>query len=131
VTRAGEPVCPFNSPDKKQPYETIIIGQYQSPIPTMPIKVEHGATSPLSSNDDMHPDLRSTKVIASVPSSIHSHKPPLIEIFNKYLKSSSKCCELFARYLIPRFTSIGNEVTKLQHASLYVNAQDITCHEKP
>jgi len=112
VTKSGDPIVPFNSGNLKQPYETIIIGRRKPETPS-----------------EVHEDLKCSKVIISIPSSIHSHKPPLVEIFNQYLNSaSSKKCEIFARYLIPGFTSIGNEVIKLQHTCLYVaNENEDAC----
>lgn len=55
----------------------------------------------------------------SVPSSIHSQKPPLSDVMKNYLPKDFKALELFARYLLPNWTSFGNEVLKLQHVSLY------------
>jgi len=70
--------------------------------------------------------LTTQKVILSVPSSINSHKPPLIDVLSKHfeLGLNQKCLELFARYLVPGFTSFGNEVIKLQHSSLYVDVNE-------
>ena len=62
------------------------------------------------------------KLIISVPSSINSHKPPLIDVIQKIYpdKMFDRKLELFARYLVPGFISYGNEVVKLQHESLYI-----------
>lgn len=37
----------------------------------------------------------------------------------KYLPNEPKCLEIFARYLLPEWTSWGLEVLKFQHLSLY------------
>ncbi|XP_078574262.1 uncharacterized protein LOC144860761 isoform X2 [Branchiostoma floridae x Branchiostoma japonicum] len=97
VTRTGEPVFPMDSPHKK-PYETIILGRFQdqSDGPT------ETSSPPLS-------DVPRHKVICSVPCAIHSRKPPLEEVLRKYLPPSPVCLELFARCLLPRWTSWGNE----------------------
>lgn len=94
ITISGEVICDLESHHKK-PYEHIIIGQ----------KCEEAVSI----------NLENDKVICSVPSSIHSHKPPLQDIFQPYLKNNSKKLELFARYLLPGWTSWGNEVLLLQH----------------
>jgi len=88
------------------------------------------------------------KLVISVPSAVHSHKPPLtgvyfkwkvyydfathtaskvkikillkfLEIIKEYLPNEPKCLEIFARYLLPGWTSWGLEILKFQHLSLY------------
>lgn len=54
------------------------------------------------------------QIICSVPCKIHSRKPPLHEIFSKYVPPNSLCLEMFARNLTPHWTSWGNEVLKFQ-----------------
>lgn len=109
VTKKGEPVTPFSSMEStlKQPFETIIIGRKDS-------------------NPSSHSPTRSRnlepKWVISVPSSINSHKPPLVDVLEDHFKINTKklkCCELFARSLLPGWTSYGNEVLKLQSVSLY------------
>ena len=58
----------------------------------------------------------------SVPSAIHSHKPPLDEILSDLglLKNRGKRLELFARYLMPNWTSFGNQVLKLQQRQYFI-----------
>ena len=58
----------------------------------------------------------------SVPSAIHSHKPPLDEILSDLglLKNRGKRLELFARYLMPNWTSFGNQVLKLQERQYFI-----------
>ena len=41
------------------------------------------------------------------------------EIIKPYLSTNPKCLEIFARYLLPGWTSWGLEVLKFQHLSLY------------
>ncbi|ODN00078.1 Methyltransferase-like protein 4, partial [Orchesella cincta] len=105
VTKSGVPICHFNIDNRKQPYEVIIIGIRQENLTS-----SHGAPAP------------KPKIVVSVPSSVNSHKPPLIDILRRRFKNRSfeHKCEVFARYLIPGFTSFGNEVIKLQHSNLFV-----------
>ncbi|XP_034488516.1 N(6)-adenine-specific methyltransferase METTL4 [Drosophila innubila] len=68
--------------------------------------------------------VKQTEMLLSVPSIIHSHKPPLLEWLRQHLQLSGdqaepNCLELFARYLQPNFTSIGLEVLKLMDERLY------------
>ncbi|GLH06217.1 Uncharacterized protein GBIM_11711 [Gryllus bimaculatus] len=100
VTNSGEPICAFADPPKKQPYERIIFG----------------CNSEKSRCYNVPED---EKIIISVPSAIHSHKPPLSDVLSSYLPPEPNCLELFARYLLPNWTSWGNEVLKLQHISLF------------
>lgn len=97
VTKSGDPVCDFSDPPAKQPYEQIILGTRKVSLP-------------LPEND---------KLVVSIPSAIHSHKPPLTELLKPYLPENPSCLEIFARYLLPNFTSYGNEVLRLQHESLF------------
>ncbi|XP_054014301.1 N(6)-adenine-specific methyltransferase METTL4 [Hylaeus anthracinus] len=98
VTEAGSTTCNFNSALGKQPYELLVLG------------------SVLNGNEINIPD---RKLLISVPSAVHSHKPPLTEVLREYLPNEPKCLELFARYLLPKWTSWGLEVLKFQHLSLY------------
>lgn len=41
------------------------------------------------------------------------------EVIKEYLPKDPKCLEIFARYLLPGWTSWGLEVLKFQHLSLY------------
>ncbi|KAH7977261.1 hypothetical protein HPB49_000168 [Dermacentor silvarum] len=99
VTKHGEPVRPFDCPHKK-PYEFVVFG----------------GPSSVSIPQD--------KVFVSVPSCVHSHKPPLsgepttahvarafsTPLVRPFVKDDAKCMEVFARYLVPGWTSVGNEV---------------------
>lgn len=96
ITKSGDPICDFSDLPRKQPYEKIIFGAKRSfQLP------ENG------------------KLVVSIPSAIHSHKPPLIDLLKLYLPEKPLCLEIFARYLLPNFVSYGNEVLKLQHDSLF------------
>ena len=117
VTREGIPVCPFNSEKQKQPFETIILGRKHS-SQWFKVREERIDKERLPSDP---------KILISIPSSIHSHKPPLLEVLWPFIQQEEGCsrsnhnyCELFARYSLPGFTSFGNEVFKLMHGSLYV-----------
>lgn len=98
ITLKGESVCPFSLPPGKQPYEKIVFG-YRGNLRSLPLD---------------------SKLVVSVPSAIHSHKPPLIELVKSFLPENPSCLEVFARYLLPNWTSYGNEVLRLQHESLFV-----------
>ncbi|XP_046750805.1 N(6)-adenine-specific methyltransferase METTL4 [Diprion similis] len=105
VTRSGETVCDFNPPPGKQPYELLLLGS-------------------VSSNTSI--DIPDGKLVVSVPSAVHSHKPPLTELIKSYLPMNPNCLEIFARYLLPGWTSWGLEVLKFQHLSLYSIVQEAT-----
>ncbi|XP_071035310.1 N(6)-adenine-specific methyltransferase METTL4 [Parasteatoda tepidariorum] len=103
VTKKGHYVFPIDSQQKK-PYENLLLGYVSSG----------------EEKDKAHSkNLEAHKTIVSVPSSIHSHKPPLTEILQPYLPENPRCLEIFARYLLPKWTSIGNEVIKLQNTKLF------------
>lgn len=99
VTTYGDFAVPLDSPNKCI-HENLIIGRYNTE----------------QASDEIHIQ---RKVFVSVPSLVHSHKPPLTEILKPYLKTDAKCLELFARYLIPGWTSCGNEVLMLQHSNYF------------
>ncbi|EDV93652.1 N(6)-adenine-specific methyltransferase METTL4 [Drosophila grimshawi] len=68
--------------------------------------------------------VKQTELLLSVPSIVHSHKPPLLQWLQHHLQLAPdqvepNCLELFARYLQPQFTSIGLEVLKLMDERLY------------
>ncbi|XP_030760889.1 methyltransferase-like protein 4 [Sitophilus oryzae] len=98
VTMSGEPVCKFSEPPGKQPFEQIIFA---------------------CKNPEKNPIPESGKLLISIPSAIHSHKPPLIDVIRPYMQENATCLEIFARYLLPEWTSYGNEVLRFQHESLY------------
>ncbi|XP_012254993.2 N(6)-adenine-specific methyltransferase METTL4 [Athalia rosae] len=98
ITSSGETVCDFNPPPGKQPYELLLLGS-------------------VATNTSI--DIPDGKLLVSVPSAVHSHKPPLTDLIKSYLPSNPNCLEIFARYLLPGWTSWGLEVLKFQHLSLY------------
>lgn len=91
-----EPICAFSGGSRKQPYERVLLGS--------------------KGNVGEIPE----KVLVSVPSALHSHKPPLIDVLKSFIAvEDPKTVELFARYLFPNTTSIGYEPLKWQHMSLF------------
>nr|XP_040232711.2 N(6)-adenine-specific methyltransferase METTL4 [Anopheles coluzzii] len=102
---SGQPVCKFNEPTQKQPYERIFIG--------------------LPKGSPMARTFPSERFLYSVPCAIHSHKPPLYDLFtSKFVPPGATCLELFARSLYPGCTSYGMEVLKLQNKRLYELAME-------
>ena len=57
MTQAGDTICNFNSAPGKQPYELLILGSA--------LEKDHKVNIPDS------------RLMISVPSAVHSHKPPL------------------------------------------------------
>lgn len=86
---------------KKQPFEMLYIACH------------------LESEPDYCTDLKNVTTILSVPSIVHSHKPPLLPWLKDVLPENPNCLEIFARFLHPQFTSIGLEVLKLMDERLY------------
>ncbi|XP_011606311.2 methyltransferase-like protein 4 [Takifugu rubripes] len=106
VTTSGQFVFPLDSPHKK-PYEVLVLGRYRcSPENTRSLE-----TSEVPVEDQ--------RLIVSVPSALHSQKPSLTDVLKPYVGSEPTCLELFARSLLPGWTSWGNEVLKFQHASYF------------
>ena len=96
VTKHGEMVTQFTQ--DKQPYEVVIIGQKLGPEKSMMKYVKDGL------------------VIFSVPSGIHSHKPPLTDLINTVVggqldRSWDRLdkLEIFGRYLLPGWVTVGNQ----------------------
>ena len=66
------------------------------------------------------------KVLCSVPSAVQSHKPPLAEVIEDAFGigasdlrsniplSGLRCLEVFGRYLLPGWTTVGNQCLMLQ-----------------
>ncbi|XP_030045979.1 N(6)-adenine-specific methyltransferase METTL4 isoform X2 [Microcaecilia unicolor] len=111
ITRAGEFVFPLDSLHKK-PYEVLVLG-----------RVRRSTDSPSRETEADAFPLPNHKIIVSVPCMLHSYKPPLAEILQKYVKSEAKCLELFARSLQPGWTSWGNEVLKFQHIDYFISSE--------
>ncbi|TRY75362.1 hypothetical protein TCAL_00764 [Tigriopus californicus] len=97
VTKCGEPVIDLEKAHKR-PYEVILIARKRT------------SSNPIPSH------FRKELIVCSVPSGHHSHKPPLSQILDEILPTSPsrKCLELFGRYLVPHWTTLGNECIKFQ-----------------
>ncbi|XP_061392481.1 N(6)-adenine-specific methyltransferase METTL4-like [Musca vetustissima] len=103
----GNLISPIKAQGYKQPFETVFI------------------TCHKNRNLNNLDGIKSIDFIASLPSIIHSHKPPLAMWLREFLDDSVhfKGLEIFARYLQPQFTSIGLEVLKLMDKRLYNKIQ--------
>lgn len=108
ITKSGEFVFPLDSPHKK-PYEVLILG-----------RIREETALPLRNADVKVPSIPDHKLIVSVPCTLHSHKPPLAEILKDFIKPDGEYLELFARNLLPGWTSWGNEVLKFQHVDYFI-----------
>ena len=92
ITKFGEPITDWTHPHKK-PYEQIIIATAQKDL-----------------------QIENDYVFASVPSIIHSHKPPIFPLLQKrgIFQGQEKLLEIFGRYLLPNCTTYGNQCLLLQ-----------------
>jgi len=95
VTQYGEMVTEVTQ--DKQPYEVVIIGQR-------------------TAGHSVLKDLQDGLVIYSVPSGIHSHKPPLTELIKTVLGEQVERSwdmldklEIFGRYLLPGWVTVGQQ----------------------
>lgn len=145
VTRKGEMVFDLDSTHKK-PYEPLLIGQFVKKIQSFEPRTniisereefnngtdETTVCPAVESNvgtetgvslrscyESSERSLPQHQVICSVPCTLHSRKPPLNDIFREYLPDNAKCIELFARNLLPNWTSWGNEALKYQHLDYF------------
>ncbi|XP_061660751.1 N(6)-adenine-specific methyltransferase METTL4 isoform X2 [Syngnathoides biaculeatus] len=107
VTADGQFVFPLDSPHKK-PYEVLLLGRYAADSQSSPAERRGGA-----------PPVPDQRLVVSVPSALHSHKPSLAEVLKPYIKADAERLEMFARSLQPGWTSWGNEVLRFQHASYF------------
>ncbi|XP_022672990.1 methyltransferase-like protein 4 [Varroa jacobsoni] len=101
VTTNGTPICPLGRNFKK-PYEHVLLAT-RNQLYTEKLFKSNG------------------KIIVSVPSAIHSHKPNLecvLEQFDIHCKRL-RCLELFARTLKSNWVCFGNEVIKLQCVEVF------------
>lgn len=112
VTSSCELTFPMDSPHKK-PYEPFIIGRRL---------LEHSLHT---NEEELCNTFPNEKIICSVPSALHSQKPPLNDVFMKFLPVQPNCLELFARSLVPHWTSWGNETIKFQDIQ-YFQKEDTT-----
>lgn len=100
LTTSYEPIYPFDSLHKK-PYETVMLG-------CNCLKYGH---------ECCHMDIPKQLMISSILCSIHSCKPPLHYVLQRFLPDkfdNMRRLEMFARNLFPGWTSWGNEVLKHQ-----------------
>lgn len=135
ITTNFEPVIDFESTHKK-PYEILIIGKQNSNIKMKKNAfkfisgVEYAEDTDLSTSSNTQninafkhgTTFQRSKVLCSVPCKVHSHKPPLDQLIRRYLVphlTNPKCLELFARNLLPNWTSCGNEVLYMQNLDHY------------
>ena len=99
VTQYGELICNFSA--TKQPYEVLFIGQK------------------LSDDDDNAMIVPDQLTIISVPSVVHSHKPPLTQLLkiiyqdNGAELSCQRKLEIFGRNLSPGWVTLGNQACLL------------------
>jgi len=98
VTRYGELVTPYSG--GKQPYEVLLVGRREGEGGASAIQVPEGL------------------VIVSVPSGIHSHKPPLVRVLEKLVVEEEgktkeevvaglRKLEVFGRSLLPGWHTVG------------------------
>lgn len=97
---------PQSDVTQKQPYEMLYV------------------TCHVDAPEEYGAEIGKTEMLLSVPSVVHSHKPPLLAWLREHLHLKEEheelnCLELFARYLQPGFTSVGLEVLKLMDERLY------------
>ncbi len=101
VTQSGEPVVPWDHPHKV-PFEFIYVARKRR---------RPGET-----------EVAEDKVVCSVPSAFQSHKPPLVEVLEEVFPGSCKpgrCLEAFGRYLLPGWTTVGDQCLRFQHRDYF------------
>ncbi|KAK6990373.1 methyltransferase-like protein 4 isoform X1 [Biomphalaria glabrata] len=122
VTKSGVPVCDINSSHKK-PYEQLIIGRCNLSAGQVVTRIHKTLNNQLVEKQrekEMSPArLPQNFLIVSVPCSLHSKKPPLSDVFSPYLPPNPNCIELFARNLVPEWSSWGNEPLRHQHSDYF------------
>ena len=98
VTRSGEPVVDLDK-IHKQTFEYLFVCSRQDIT-----AAAAGAFVP--------------RIICSVPSAVQSHKPPLSDVLDKVFgvkaEKESRNLEVFGRYLLPHWTTVGNQCLKFQ-----------------
>lgn len=98
TTTKGEPMFDIDTgAAMRKPYEFLLLGR----------------AAPDSWTTMAHATNVKLRVIAAVPG-IHSRKPCLKELLEEYMPNSTDyaALEVFSRYLVPGWTSWGNEVLK-------------------
>ena len=95
ITKYGQPITDWTHPHKK-PYEQIIIATAR----------------------DKDLEIENDYVFVSIPSLVHSHKPPIFPLLQKqgfiFPEQKDKCLEIFGRYLLPNCTTYGNQCLLFQ-----------------
>ncbi|WAR22974.1 METL4-like protein [Mya arenaria] len=122
VTKSG--VCIRDIDDShKKPYEVLMLGRYVVPGSTMYDRSKNQSDSLCCTDGGKDtadsPVIPNNKLVVSVPCSLHSKKPILTEVLRSYLPTSPRCLEMFARNLLPHWTSWGNEVLLHQHKDFF------------
>jgi len=63
-------------------------------------------------------EIENDYVFVSIPSLVHSHKPPIFPLLQKqgfiFPEQKDKCLEIFGRYLLPNCTTYGNQCLLFQ-----------------
>lgn len=115
ICSTGELVFPLNSPHKK-PFERILIGRFgKRAAPASRGKggaSGGGGGADSTSAASARTTFPSERVLLSIPCLQHSRKPTLGAVLAPYLPDNYTGLELFARNLLPGWTSFGNEVLK-------------------
>ncbi|KAI6228025.1 Methyltransferase-like protein 4 [Aphelenchoides besseyi] len=104
ITKSGRTVCDFR-PSHKVPFEKVLF---------------------LCRSDDLDAfQLPNRFVVSAVPHVSHSRKPPVSEILRQYFGIDyTNGLELFARYLLPNFLSVGDQCLKFQDLYYYKSEVD-------
>ncbi|UMM18747.1 hypothetical protein L5515_014668 [Caenorhabditis briggsae] len=100
ITTQGEPVYDLDKEKHKLPYESIVFAKKRSSRREFNIYEKF--------------------VFASIPMAVHSHKPPLLELFQHFGIDFMQPLELFARSLLPSTHSIGFEPFLLQSEHVFI-----------
>lgn len=112
VTTSGKPVCELLSEHKK-PYEWIVIGRFEiKECKDLSTETTDKHQENISTCNTNLPD---KFMLVSVPCALHSKKPVLIDVLQPFLPANPHCLELFARNLMPGWTSWGDEPLCHQH----------------
>lgn len=109
VTQSGEPVVPLDHPHKV-PFEFVYVGRKREPS---------AGEAKLSE-----------KIVCSVPSAFQSHKPPLDKVLEDEFPGKcsvpGKCLEVFGRYLLPGWATVGDQCCKFQHKLFFEKTSEWT-----
>uniref|UniRef100_A0A914HWX9 Methyltransferase-like protein 4 n=1 Tax=Globodera rostochiensis TaxID=31243 RepID=A0A914HWX9_GLORO len=97
ICRTGEPVCAFR-PEHKVPFESLLI-----------------ACKDCAADTAKWEKIPKDFCVVSVPNANPSRKPPISLLLQQlgFICPVKNGLELYARYLLPNFTSVGYEATKI------------------